>query len=194
MQTLSHFLITAFVNQQVQQRRRMPLPIHTPALLLGAVLPDIPFTLLTMGYGLYYKWLGHTPTGESPMVYMHFTLFFEDPIWIISHNFLHSLIINGLLLAVGYWALRLGHRWGRPVFWLAFSIQAHTLIDIVTHHSDGPLLFFPLNWSYRFPAPISYWEAEYYGPVVILVETAINISISGYFLVRWLRQWRASAR
>lgn len=87
--------------------------------------------------------------------------------------------------------MRQGWRWGRLLFWLAVGTQTHTLIDMVTHHSDGPLLFFPLNWSYRFPAPISYWEADYYGPVVIVVETVVNLLILGYFLLHWWqRRWR----
>ncbi|MCG8351245.1 MAG: metal-dependent hydrolase [Chloroflexales bacterium] len=188
MQTVTHFLVTAFAKQQAQRRGVLTRPVQTPALLLGAVLPDIPFTLLSLGYGLYYWWLGSTPTGESPMVYMHFTLFFEDPLWIISHNVFHSLVINTLLLALGWRGMRRGWRWGPLLFWLAVGTQFHTLIDIVTHHSDGPLLFFPLNWSYRFPAPISYWEPDYYGPVVIIVENVINVLISGYFLTHWWRR------
>jgi hypothetical protein len=155
---------------------------------VGAVLPDITFALLTLGYGLYYWRLGSTPTGESPMIYMHFTLFFDDPLWIISHNFFHSLVINVLLLLLGEWGIRQGWRWGLPLFWLAVGTQTHTLIDIVTHHSDGPLLFFPLNWTYRFPAPISYWEADYYGLVVIVVENVVNLLILGSFLLHWWRQ------
>ncbi len=191
MQTFTHFLITAFAQRQAQQRGWFTRQVHTSALLLGAVLPDIPFTLLTLGYGLYYWWLGSTPTGESSMIYMHFTLFFDDPLWIISHNVFHSLVVNALLLLIGWWGIRQVRRWGLPLFWLAVGTQTHTLIDIVTHHSDGPLLFFPLNWSYRFPAPISYWEADYYGPVVIVVENVVNLLILGYFLLHWWRRrWR----
>jgi len=79
MQTFSHFLITVFAHQQAQRWGWFPRRVPTPALLVGAVLPDIPFTLLTLGYGLYYRSIGSTPTGESLMIYMHFTLFFEDP-------------------------------------------------------------------------------------------------------------------
>jgi membrane-bound metal-dependent hydrolase YbcI (DUF457 family) len=191
MQTFTHFLITAFAQRQAQQRGWLTRQVHTSALLVGAVLPDIPFTLLTLGYGLYYWSIGSTPTGESPMIYMHFTLFFEDPVWIISHNVFHSLVVNALLLLIGCWGIRQVWRWGLPLFWLAVGTLIHTLIDMVTHHSDGPLLFFPLNWSYRFPAPISYWEADYYGPVVFVVENVVNLLILGYFLLHWWqRRWR----
>mgnify|MGYP001093497638 CR=1 FL=1 len=97
-------------------------------------------------------------------------------------------MINTLLLLSGWWGMQQSHRWGRPLFWLAVGTQTHTLIEIVTHHSDGPLLFFPLNWSYRFPAPISYWEADYYGPVVIVVENVIIRLILGYFFMHWWQQ------
>ncbi|MFZ4851119.1 MAG: hypothetical protein ACOYL7_18510 [Caldilinea sp.] len=47
------------------------------------------------------------------MEYLHFTLFFSDPLWIVSHNFFHSLLVNGLLWVVGLvrWRQRRS-RWG----------------------------------------------------------------------------------
>ncbi|NOK63530.1 MAG: hypothetical protein GFH27_549371n29 [Chloroflexi bacterium AL-W] len=192
MQTVTHFLLTAFVSQQARQRGWLPRRVHLPALLIGSVLPDLPFTLLTLGFGLYYWWIGTTPIGESPMIYMHFALFFEDPLWIISHNILHSLVITTLLLGLGWWGIRRNRRWGLSVCWLAVGTQLHTIIDIGTHHSDGPLLFFPINWSYRFPAPISYWETAYYGAVVIVIEHVVNVLIMSYFLTRWWQRRRTS--
>lgn len=38
----------------------------------------------------------------------------------------------------------------------------HIVADALTHVSDGYALFFPFS-SYRFPAPVSYWEIEFHG-------------------------------
>ncbi|RMD99551.1 MAG: hypothetical protein D6816_14810, partial [Bacteroidetes bacterium] len=148
--------------------------------MLGAVLPDVPFFVLTAVYGLAYMLKTSLPPGEI-MSYLHFDLFYRDPVWLIGHNFFHSLIINGLLLGLGAWGLRTNKRWARPLFWLAIGTTFHTAIDIVTHHSDGPLLFFPLNWQYRFASPVSYWEEAYHGRLFSIFELTTDILLAGYF-------------
>ena len=81
-------------------------------------------------------------------------LFFKNKAWIAVHNVLHSPLLLGLLLvplvffledAVAAW-----------FFWFLLSCLLHTAIDIPTHHNDGPLLLFPLNWELRFESPVSY--------------------------------------
>jgi hypothetical protein len=191
MQTPSHLLITAVINKKY--RKPFPIPRQTTALLFGAVLPDIPFFLLTVVYEVYYRWVGTLPVEGSIMEYLHLTLFFTDPIWIISHNFFHSLIINLLLIFVGYLAFRARLRWGAFLFWLAISTQFHTIIDIFTHRSDGPLIFFPLNWTYRFPSPISYWEVGYYGRIFLVFEISLDVVIIGYFVWIWLQKKKHKA-
>jgi hypothetical protein len=71
MQTYSHFLVTVVADRQLVRRQ---IPVHTLAFLIGSVLPDVPFFLLTLLGEVYYRWFATTPTGESPMIYMHFTL------------------------------------------------------------------------------------------------------------------------
>ena len=186
MQTPSHLLITAVLNKTI--KKPIIVPRQSTALLLGAILPDVPFFMLTILYEVYYRWFGTLPVAGSIMEYLHLTLFFTDPIWIISHNFFHSLIINFLLIFVGYLAFRAHARWGAFLFWLAISSQFHTLIDIFTHRSDGPLLFFPLNWTYRFPSPISYWEVGYYGRIFFIFELTLDTLIIGFFIWRWLQK------
>ena len=184
MQTPSHFLITAVIKN----KRHTYIPISTPALLLGSVLPDIPFAILTIAYGIYYRTFGQPPADVSVMEYLHLNLFFTDPVWLIGHNFFHSLIINTGFIALGIWSFHHRYRWGQSVFWLAISTQLHTMIDIFTHHSDGPLLFFPLNWTYRFPSPISYWETAYYGRTFATFEYLLDFLIIGYFIRIWFKK------
>lgn len=187
MQTYSHLLVTAVVDCQLGRRQ---VPVHTPALLTGSVLPDIPFFLLTLLGEVYFRWFATTPTGESPMIYLHFTLFFTDPLWIISHNFFHAPFMLGLLGLAGFAGVRRGQRWGRVLLWFVVGAGLHTFIDIFTHSSDGPLLLFPFNWHDRFRSPVSYWEQDNFGLAFTLVEHLIDVGILVYLF--W--QWRQSRR
>ena len=182
MQTPSHLIVTAALRYGLG---RHSLPLHTPALLIGSVLPDIPFALLSIVYELYYRITGIAVPAPSIMEYLHFDLFFNDPLWIVSHNTFHSLLVNGLLLAIGYWQWRHGRRWGLWLFWLAASMLFHTTIDIFTHNSDGPLFLFPLNWTYRFASPISYWETAYFGRAFLLFEYTLDAVLLLYMGWRW---------
>lgn len=188
MQTPSHFLLTAFLINR--GRKRSVIPVHMSAILVGSVLPDIPFTLLTLLGEIWFRWFAPLPvTDVSIMEYLHFDLFFTDSLWIISHNTFHSLIIDGSLAALGYWIWRVHKpQWALAAFWLGISMMAHTVIDIFTHNSDGPLFLFPLNWIYRFPSPVSYWEASHFGPYMVAFEWLLNIAIIGYFIVLWRRR------
>ncbi len=187
MQTPSHLLITAFAAKQAKYRSSIPI-LMVP-LLIGSVLPDIPFTLLTIGGEIWFRWFATLPVETmSIMEYLHFDSFFNDPLWIISHKFFHSLVINGLLIGLGWWAIQRQLTWGNVLFWLAIGAAIHTLIDIPTHSSDGPLFLFPLNWPYRFASPVSYWEASNYGLYFIIGEWIINGSIIAYFALGWFHR------
>ncbi|MFN3979466.1 MAG: metal-dependent hydrolase [Caldilinea sp.] len=180
MQTQSHFLITAAALTPFRHRSWVDTTVAA-ALLLGAVLPDIPFFVLTVGGEVYYRWLASPPTTASIMEYLHFTLFYNDPWWIVAHNFFHSLLINGALLLLGLWWWRQrDSRWGKAFFWLAVSMIVHVGIDIFTHRSDGPLIWFPVNWRYRFASPISYWETDAGGQTFLTFEIALNLVLLAY--------------
>ena len=185
MQPQSHFLITALAGKQLQQQG---IPVRHKAWLIGSVLPDVPLALLTLGGTLYYRWFNPTiPTGEVHE-WLHFQLFFTDPWWIASHNFFHSLVIGGLLLGLGWWAWRKQRQWGITLVWFAAATLFHTLIDIFTHHSDGPVFLFPLTWSYRFQSPISYWELEYYGRPFGILEWVLDGMLLLYLAGDWWRK------
>ena len=187
MQTPSHFLLTAFYANKKSDDNTLPL--HTWALLIGSVLPDLPFTLLTIAGEIWFRWFAPLPVANvSVMEYLHFDLFFNDPLWIVGHNIFHSLLIDGLLALIGYWFWhRSSARWALALFWLGASMTAHTIIDIFTHSSDGPLFLFPLNWSYRFPSPVSYWEASNFGIYFVAFEWLLDAAIIAYFAVMWRR-------
>lgn len=187
MQTPSHFLLTALYANRAANSHTLPL--HTWALLIGSVLPDIPFTLLTIAGEVWFRWFAPLPVADvSIMEYLHFDLFFRDPLWIIGHNMFHSLIIDGLLAVTGYWLWRKREmQWALALCWLGISMTVHTIIDIFTHSSDGPLFLFPFSWTVRFPSPVSYWEASNFGLYFVAFEWLLDIAIIGYFTVMWRR-------
>ncbi|MBK8050750.1 MAG: metal-dependent hydrolase [Anaerolineales bacterium] len=182
MQTQSHFLLAAAA---IMPLRRWPGAVFAPALLVGAALPDIPLFLLTVAGEIYYRWLV-APPATNIMEYLHFNLFYNHPLWIIGHNFFHSLLIDGALLLVGlWWWKQRGSRWGMMLFWLAGSMLVHVGIDIFTHHSDGPLFLFPIDWRYRFASPISYWEPAYGGRQFAAFERALDLVLLGLLLLTY---------
>lgn len=192
MQTQSHLLLAAAAITPLRSRCGRMFVVAAAALLVGSVLPDIPFFLLTVAGEFYYRWLAPPPPAPSIMAYLHFTLFYSHPLWIAGHNFFHSLLIDAALLLVGlWWWRRRGSRAGMALFWLAAGMLAHVTIDVFTHHSDGPLIWFPLNWEYRFASPISYWEAEYGGRTFARFELALDAVLIGYLLVAyWPMLWQ----
>ena len=186
MQTPSHFIISAALQYPL---RRSAMPLSKAGLLIGSVLPDIPFALLTAAYALFYRITGLNVPADSVMEYLHYDLFFNDPVWIVSHNTFHSLIINASLLCIGY---ALYKRNGRTfLFWLAASMLLHTIIDIFTHQSDGPLFLFPLNWTYRFQSPVSYWES---GLWFIVSEYALDALLLVFIGRKWLTSRKAQGQ
>lgn len=191
MQTQSHALIAAAL---VLPLRRRQINVHLPAVVLGAILPDIPLFLLSLGGIAYYRWLAPLPVATNLGEYLFGTLFFQDPLWIISHNFFHSLPINALLCALGWWAMRRGTRWGSALFWLALSMLLHTTIDIATHTSDGPLFLMPFNWVYRFASLVSYWEAAYYGRQFFVFESTLDVLLIILLVVAYWPWFQARGR
>jgi len=99
------------------------------------VAPDLPFLLLTLVYEAYFLWISPLAPGQTAtciMEYLHFDLFFRDPIWIVGHNFLHAPLVL-LLMAGGGWALhKRGHPWGARLLWFALE----TILITVMHANN----------------------------------------------------------
>mmetsp|Transcript_17513 Transcript_17513/g.20216 ORF Transcript_17513/g.20216 Transcript_17513/m.20216 type:complete len:287 (-) Transcript_17513:60-920(-) len=77
-------------------------------------------------------------------------------------------------------------------YWAFVSALFHALCDIPVHHDDGPLLFWRINWSYRFESPLSYWDPNYYGIQFSIGENILDfIIIVGllYHFCRSHHQW-----
>lgn len=171
------------------------MPIVKTAFLLGSVAPDLPLWLLSIGGMVYYqKILGCSEAETFQMMFDY--LYFQHPLWIVSHNFLHAplILLAGLALI---WRSRrnIGSR-SRWLFWFLLACLLHSGVDILTHHDDGPLLLFPFNWTLRFASPVSYWDDRYYGQEFQIFELSIDALFVIYLLrpmiYQWLRRWRRS--
>ncbi len=188
MQTYSHFLITALAADGLKQRE---VAVRSKAVLWGSIMPDIPLGLLSLGYLAYYRWVAPLPDGVSMMAHFD-TLYFTNPVWKAGHNFFHAPLIILAMVAMGVYAGRRGKGWGPTLLWFALGCGLHSFFDVFTHHSDGPLLLFPLNWDWRFISPVSYWDSDYYGNIFAPVEHLLDLGILIYFGRNWLLKRRAA--
>ncbi|MCU0492802.1 MAG: metal-dependent hydrolase [Chloroflexaceae bacterium] len=111
--------------------------------------------------------------------------YFNNPWWIASHNFLHSPTLLLIFLAL-LWPFRARSGTRRYwLFWFFAGCLLHTALDIPTHVRDGPVIFFPFDWHYRFQSTISYWDPRYFGREFTVFEIGLNIVLLLYLLVPW---------
>jgi hypothetical protein len=178
------------INAAIEKKFGAKFKLAKSAFLWGSVLPDLPFGVLSWGTLAYYRFILQQDTSIVMENIIH-PAYFNNPWWIASHNFLHSptaLIIYAILL----W--RFVDKVGtRGHWWLSFVFGnlVHSVIDILTHHDDGPLLFFPFDWYTRFYSPVSYWDTAHYAIQFIWVELGINVVLLGYlFLPKMLERFK----
>lgn len=185
MQTYSHLLMTGAIGAALARRR----DVAQGWLCLGAVAPDLPF------YGVAAVWFGQLwarePGSVGHVVYgatfdWHY---FHDPLWIVAYNLLHAPFDLLVLAALAGWALRAGRGWGRPLAWFVAGCTLHVVMDLLTHHGDGPLLLFPFDWHLRWDAPVSYWNPRWHGNEFRRVEMVADLIWGGCWL--WLTLARA---
>ena len=148
--------------------------------VFGGLAPDLGLYALTAGaFAFYPTFRGLTFQETGTLAFDD--LFYNDPVWLILQNTLHSpVVLAGLAVA--------GKALGKPRL-LSFAIGCgiHTAMDIPVHHNDGPLYLFPLNWTLRFNSPVSYYDPAHYGNIVGPVDLAITLLGGAYLLFRWRR-------
>ncbi len=151
------------------------------AFLIGSITPDMPLWFLSIGGIIYYHWIKGWSLNKV-FNYLFDGLYFHNPFWIACHNVFHSpiLLLLGLTLV---WRYRnhIGspHRW---CFWFLIACIFHSFVDIFTHADDGPLLFFPLEWTIRFNSPVSYWDPRYHGREFSFFENILDVLLSIYLI------------
>jgi len=181
---------THVVTNALIARRRTPTPNTSTRLpeigerpgwfTIGGFAPDVGLILLTVGAGIYFPQVRDMSRSEA-MEYAFGTLFYEDPMWLVIQNTLHSPVVVGGLAVLG----RLSNRPRLTAF--ALGCLLHALIDIPVHHDDGPLVFFPFNWDYRFESPVSYWDGDHYGNIVGPIDLAITLIGGAYLARQWFK-------
>jgi hypothetical protein len=179
MNTPSHVLINLALHRAGGKRASF---IPWKAILLGSFLPDVPLAILSIAASFYYRVLLGNNSPELMETVFH-PLYFTNPIWISAHNMLHSPLALGIYLAVMWrWRAQAGkvQHW---LFWFFVSCSVHTSIDILTHFDDGPVLFWPLNWQFRFHSPVSYWDPAHFGGQFIIFELVLDVALLGYLLI-----------
>jgi membrane-bound metal-dependent hydrolase YbcI (DUF457 family) len=173
--TPSHFLLHAAIAKRADNSR-----LIRSAFLWGALTPDIPLLALAITSPLYFRSQG-MPFDEA-MPYIFETLYFKNPYWISAHHLFHAPLLLLLYALVLY-----PFRKNRVVYWLLWFVAGcalHSFVDILTHYDDGPLVFFPLNWSYRFYS-ISYWDKQHGAGWFMWFELALDVCLLGYLMVPW---------
>jgi hypothetical protein len=209
LQTYSHYILTAFLNRKLKAAEarhsteqpnltlgstKLP-PLHTAALMIGSIAPDIPLTLLGIGFIASDLLAGRRPgpgsaDGQSNAAYLFDYLFFHSK-WVMTvHNLFHSPLMILCYLSAGYTLWRSGRRGGGWLFWFAVACALHTMIDIPLHTDDGPLLLFPFNWELRFHSPLSYWDPAHYGNIFSPLEHLLIAGVLIYLVVDWWRTRR----
>lgn len=157
--------------------------------MLGSFLPDMPLYILTFGYMGYRRWVA--PIDEFIFGPSYDALYFTNPWWIVSHNLFHAPLVILAMGLAGWWGQRTEKRWGAWLFWLALGCGFHSVVDILTHHNDGPLLLFPFNWTLRFISPVSYWDSAHYGNIFAPLEGLLDLAILVWMGMNWRRKRRA---
>ena len=181
MNTPSHFLMTAAL------RRAWKKQPPASACLLGSVAPDAALYLLSLGGALHFRYLLGW-SAEATWRQLFDVLYFHNPFWIAAHNLLHSptVLIIGLVVLWGFEGLAPApRRWLR---WFLAACLLHSFVDVLTHVDDGPLLFFPFEWTLRFESPVSYWDSRHYGTQFAVFELTLDAFLLAYLCLPPL--WR----
>ncbi len=206
MQTYSHLLINAVLRGPLAKRKRLAtgkpsrLPsFRSSAFLCGAILPDLPLILTTVVCLTLDKLAGISFTTTESLSQGSYTKtlfddwFFNNPWVIFEQNIFHSPTSLIIFLGVCWWLWKRGVDKAVWFFWLMAGCLVHTTLDIPVHHDDGPLIFFPFNWDYRYMSPLSYWDAARYGRQFAIFEHLLDIVLIAYLCLQW-RRWRMKRR
>jgi len=174
MLTPTHVLLTLAAGRSLGLGRD-----RLAAAAVGAAAPDVPLVLLAVGEVLR-GWLvlglpwvrAHELIGER---------YFTDPWWIAAHQLLHAPVplLGLLLIATTLVCAAPDRRWPVLVLVGLLGAAGHAGIDVLTHRGDGPLLGFPLDWSWRWEAPVSYR-----GPWFHSIERVVMLGLMVLLLAR----------
>ena len=187
MNTPSHWLMTMAGAKWLKIKSPPRL-----ALALGSIAPDLALGFLSFG-GIWYfrRVLGWSSEKTFPHLFKN--LFYNHPGWIIPHNLFHSPTSLILMISLAWFLIKLSQQGGRMfavarwALYFLFACLFHSMIDIVTHFDDGPLLLFPFNWSWRFSSPVSYWDPAHFGRPFMFFEAGLDLLLIGFLVFNSIR-------
>ena len=185
MITTTHAVINAYTARRTADRTGSDVRERI-AFVVGGLAPDLVLYLLVAGAFVYYPVADGLDFAETNQKVWD-DLFFNSPWWTAGHNLLHAPF---MLIGLFATASLLKPPWRRRLRFFAVGALLHSVIDIFVHHDDGPLLFFPVSWSFRFTSPVSYWDPDHYGWLVQPFDLAITV----VGIVWLLRSWRRRRR
>ena len=132
---------------------------HWPAIMAGATVPDLP-TVFFYAY--------QSMVLRSPERFIWNEAYFQSG-WQAVFDTFHSLPLIALLALLAWRA--------RSEVGLAFlcSMALHSIADLPLHHDDGHAHFFPFS-SWRFQSPVSYWDPQHHGEIVLFAEAVLIVA------------------
>jgi hypothetical protein len=149
---------------------------HEGAVLLGALIPDLPILVLYT-----YERLRGTP--EETI----WSVCYQRPLWLGIVHGAHSIPLAAIAVAVSWLA-------GMPGLAAFFaSVLLHAMADLPVHAIDAHRHFLPFS-QYRFVSPLSYWDPRFHGKQVALVEALLVLGCSIGLLWTRLAQWPRAVR
>jgi hypothetical protein len=129
---------------------------YAPAVLAGAVAPDVPIAVL-------YVWERHVRGTPEETIW---TTAYQRPRWQAVVHGAHSFPIT--LAGAGVAALLGAH--ALTVFFA--SMFVHALADLPVHAEDAHRHFVPLS-DWRFVSPVSYWDVRHHARIVAALEALV---------------------
>lgn len=164
MKSPTHFLIGHCCARALRWHGR-----DARLLILGACLPDLPIILCWPAIGIFTVMTG----GAFDMARFRAIadgLYFSDSLFSGLHNLMHSPVSLGFLLLVAGIVFPASAVWRRAAVIVLAGAFSHSLVDIISHVEDGPLVFWPLENTIRISGPISHWNPAHGGIWVSGIE------------------------
>lgn len=139
--------------------------VLTPV-VIGAILPDTPMFL----FYFVEKVVRGTPE------FLIWTQAYHQVFWQNLIDLFHSLPLMAMGWLMAAWT-------GSTIGMLLFgSMVFHVFGDLPLHHDDAHRHFFPFS-DWRFESPVSYWDPNYYGNIISVLEL-VAVIISCIILFR----------
>lgn len=176
MKTTTHFALGLLVSRfggLSEARRRM--------LVLGAVAPDFCVIAVFGTVILMAALCGRWP--DSSLLQTFSSIYFGNAWFASAHNILHSPL-SLVLLTLG--SLLLSEKYGNLARAFLTGCATHSLTDILTHRDDGPLLLWPLDWSFRYASALSHWDSAHFGTQFMIFEIGVTAALAVAIGVRYL--------